>query len=153
MKRFRTPEDEDAKLRMKEKEADVKNVDSTVEFIKRWWESYDILSKKFNDDKFKRKRSQLRRARQGEFDKLTNSLLSMVGGNISAKLKENEFVYIGIGEANFYAGEAQSAFEKYFVRKVRSLGYLVSSINEYFTSQKCPRCHCFTEFANGIRVK
>jgi len=47
-----------------------------------------------------------------------------------------------------------SSFETHFIRKVRSLGYKVLPVNEFFTSQKCPRKNCgaFTE-SIGMRVK
>jgi transposase len=127
--------------------------ESLKEFIKRWWPSYVHLSSKFNSRKFKKKLWDYKKAARGEFDRLTNSLLKMVGGTIGKKLNGSEKVYIGIGDANFDAGEAQSEFERYFVKKARSLGYIVGSINEYFTSQKCPNCKNFTEYVNGIRVK
>jgi hypothetical protein len=62
-------------------------------------------------------------------------------------------VVFALGDADFDSKKTiHVAFKNYFVEKVRSLGYKVLYVNEYYTSQKAPCCGNQTEFF-GVRVK
>ncbi|KAF9401265.1 hypothetical protein BGX21_002232 [Mortierella sp. AD011] len=71
----------------------------------------------------------------------------MVGGTIGEKRREDQKVVIVIGLAKFIAKNGppslDGSFQDFFVRKARSLGYVVCGINEYFTSKRCPDCCSF----------
>ena len=58
----------------------------------------------------------------------------------------------GFGNAAFQFGaNPHSSFETFAVQGLQSLG-LTMALDEYFTFQKCPRCHDFVESV-GMRVK
>ncbi|KAF9922742.1 hypothetical protein FBU30_007139 [Linnemannia zychae] len=98
----------------------------------------------YNRSNFAKHHWDARRARQEEFSRVANSLLQMVGGTIGEKRREDQKVVIVIGLAKFVAKNGppslDGAFQDYFVRKVRLLGYVVCGINEFYTSQRCPDC-------------
>ncbi|KAF8923272.1 hypothetical protein BGZ58_003142, partial [Dissophora ornata] len=100
-----------------------------------------------NNFKFKRHKMYARAARKEEYYRLTDALLRMVGGSIGAKKKDEDKVIIGIGLGDFKSTSRLSSldgsFMGCFIQKARSLGYLVLSVNEYYTSQKCPTCQKF----------
>ncbi|KAG0058349.1 hypothetical protein BGZ92_007193, partial [Podila epicladia] len=100
-----------------------------------------------NNFKFKRHKQYAKAAREEEYHRLTDGLLRMVGGSIGAKKKDEDKVVIGIGLGNFKSMSRLSSlhgtFMTYFVKKARSLGYLVVGVNELYTSKKCPKCKNF----------
>jgi transposase len=70
----------------------------------------------------------------------------MVGLRPHQKVKKKQRIYVGIGTGDFDAtGLLHISFLKYFVRKAKPLGMTILGVDEYFTSQKCVRCHEFTE--------
>ncbi|KAK3821335.1 MAG: hypothetical protein J3Q66DRAFT_426414 [Benniella sp.] len=96
---------------------------------------------------FKRKRWDSQKARQEEYQRITDSLLKMVGGSYGAKRDVNNNVVIGIGLGDFDSkgrlSSLHGSFSEFFVKTARSLGYIVVGVNEYFTSKECPVCEGF----------
>src|SRR6185437_112887 len=80
------------------------------------------------------------------WDLTVDALLKLGGGNSTAKVKKQTqspiCFAIGLGDFKTVSGlpSLHTAFVGYFIKKVRRLGHLVIGINEYNTSQKCPRC-------------
>jgi hypothetical protein len=70
--------------------------------------------------------------------------------------KEKDSVLFVLGDSDFGGGRRKfswhSAFARFFVRHCRGRGVAVVSIEEDFTSQKCPRCFGQLETL-GIRIK
>ncbi|KAK3810077.1 MAG: hypothetical protein J3Q66DRAFT_391248 [Benniella sp.] len=87
------------------------------------------------------------RAREAEYSLITERLLNMVGGSAGRLRRPEQKVAIGIGLSRFSShirlSSLDSSFTSYFVQKVRSLGYIVIGVNEYYTSKRCPECHQF----------
>ncbi|KAF9165033.1 Elongation of fatty acids protein 2 [Actinomortierella ambigua] len=116
----------------------------------------DFYNKGF---RFKKHTWDASRAKQEEYNKIANALLKSVGGNIGTKRAEDNHVIIAVGLSKFQTKTGLSSldgtFGRYFLRgqpancgthlvfKARSLGYIVVGVNEYYTSQKCPRCQDF----------
>ncbi|KAF9572130.1 hypothetical protein EC968_010216 [Mortierella alpina] len=88
-----------------------------------------------------------RRAHEGEYSKITDQLLRMVGGTIGRPKDADAKIVIGVGLSKFGSGSGltsmDQAFASYFIRTCRALGYLVVGLNEFYTSKKCPDCHNF----------
>ena len=128
--------------------------ESITQYWTRFASRYHQLSTFYNSRAMLKRRWDHEKARKGEFDRATHALLRMVGGSIRERCPPNKAVLIGLGAGDFDSAKSSlhTVFEEYFVRKVRSLGYLVVWMDEYFTSQKCPCCHGFTEFIN-MRLK
>ncbi|CAO3565409.1 unnamed protein product [Mortierella alpina] len=88
-----------------------------------------------------------RRAHEGEFSKITDQLLRMVGGSIGRRQDTDAKIVIGVKLGKFGPGSGltsmDQAFASYFVRTCRALEYLVVGLNEYYTSKKCPHCRNF----------
>ncbi|KAI3657293.1 hypothetical protein MP638_002233 [Amoeboaphelidium occidentale] len=79
-------------------------------------------------------------------DRVLNALISMVGLKPNQKVKGNKRIYVGVGTGDFDStGSFHTSFLKYFVRKAKPMGLTILGVDEYFTSQKCVRCHDFTE--------
>jgi hypothetical protein len=82
------------------------------------------LDKFYNGQRFrfKKYKRMSKKARQREFERLTDSLLRMVGGSIDEKKKEDAKVVIGIGMGRFTSTSRLSSlhgtFESYFIQKV-----------------------------------
>ncbi|OAQ26276.1 hypothetical protein K457DRAFT_706861 [Linnemannia elongata AG-77] len=114
------------------------------------------LDKFYNGQRFrfKKYKRMSKKARQREFERLTDSLLRMVGGSIGEKKKEDAKIVIGIGMGRFTSTSRLSSlhgtFESYFIQKARSLGYLVVGVHEFYTSKKCPTCGNFVGQAESI---
>ncbi|KAF9943841.1 hypothetical protein BGZ65_000123, partial [Modicella reniformis] len=100
-----------------------------------------------NNSLYKRHKNDAKKAKDAEYAIITDRLLNMVGGNIGRKRQPDDKVVIGIGLGKFSSDSRLSSlhtsFQEYFVQKVRSLGYVVLGINEFYTSKKCPTCHQF----------
>ncbi|KAI3655972.1 hypothetical protein MP638_002310, partial [Amoeboaphelidium occidentale] len=72
--------------------------------------------------------------------------ISMVGLKPNQKVKGNKRIYVGVGTGDFDSnGSFHTSFLKYFVRKAKQMGLTILGVDEYFTSQKCVRCHEFTD--------
>jgi hypothetical protein len=73
--------------------------------------------------------------------------------NLKHEAFKNKRVVIGIGASKFEMGDnTHTLFEKHLVMKLRSLGYTVVRVEEFLTSQMCPRCFSRTEQLK-MRVK
>ncbi|KAG0020284.1 Elongation of fatty acids protein 2 [Podila clonocystis] len=122
---------------------------SVSSHIKHRDKHYEALNNFYNGNnyQFKKHTWDAERAKQEEYAKVANELLKAVGGSIGAKKADNNHVVIAIGLSKFQtkAGLASldGTFSKYFIQLARSLGYIVIGINEFYTSQKCPKCENF----------
>jgi hypothetical protein len=122
-----------------------------IDFILRYLQCYLKLTVFHNSAKMKKMRWDLDKAQRGEYDRLCHALLVMVNAGIHSKSKGD--VVFCLGNAQFESkGTVHRSFEKYFVKKIRSLGYPVLYLNEFMTSQKAPCCGSQAEFF-GFRVK
>ncbi|KAF9947469.1 hypothetical protein BGZ72_010527, partial [Mortierella alpina] len=102
------------------------------------------LASFYNGKQYRLKKYQRmsKKARDREYERLTDALLRMVGGTIGEQRKDEDKVVIGVGLGQFTSTSRLSSlhgtFESYFIHKARSLGYLVVGVNEYYTSKRCP---------------
>ncbi|KAF8975442.1 hypothetical protein BGZ46_009125 [Entomortierella lignicola] len=100
-----------------------------------------------DDDRFQKHSWDMKRAKRIEYQKVANSLLSIVGGSVGERRADDNPVLIGVGLGEFGSSNRlsslHSSFQSYFVRLARSLGYIVVGLQEYYTSKKCPRCEQF----------
>ncbi|KAG0368871.1 hypothetical protein BGZ54_000912 [Gamsiella multidivaricata] len=82
-----------------------------------------------------------RRARDAGCETIASRLLKSVGGSIGCRRKETNKVVIVIGLGQFSSNARLSSlhesFMSYFVQKVRSLGYIVVGVNEYYILPVC----------------
>ncbi|KAF9130560.1 hypothetical protein BG015_003986 [Linnemannia schmuckeri] len=91
----------------------------------------------------------LERAKHAEYQILAEGLLNVVGslGRRIEDNKDKDPILIGVGLGQFSSNSKlsslHSTFLSYFIRMVRSLGYVVVGINEYYTLKKCSRCTGF----------
>jgi hypothetical protein len=123
--------------------------DTESTFAKRWYSTYCELAPVYNSRKYKKMRSDAKKAQMGEKDRLTNAILNMVDGSIGWKAPENTFIGVGVASFDNTGG---ASFEDHFARRAQSLGYKLFGVNEYLTSQMCPHCHQKCE-QFGMRVK
>ncbi|KAF9197385.1 hypothetical protein BGZ49_002208, partial [Haplosporangium sp. Z 27] len=97
----------------------------------------------------KRHQWDARKARDTEYTKITSRLFKLIGGSIGQKRDVSNKVVIGIGLGEFSSTMRLSSLHQtllsYFVQKVRSLGYIVVGVHEYYTSKKCPVCENFVD--------
>ncbi|OAQ27379.1 hypothetical protein K457DRAFT_33831 [Linnemannia elongata AG-77] len=110
-----------------------------------------------DDNHYKKHAWDLERAKQAEYQALAERLLNVVGGSLGRRVEDNEDkdpILFGVGLGQFSSNSKlstlHSTFLSYFVQTVRSLGYVVVGINEYYTSKKCPRC---TEFIAQVTLR
>ncbi|KAG0317269.1 hypothetical protein BGZ99_006411 [Dissophora globulifera] len=108
-------------------------------------ERFDVFYNTNNS--VKKRQWDARKAHDAEFRIITERLLNVVGGSISRQRDEHNKVVIGVGLGQFSGRKRLSslhtAFQSFFVKKARSLGYVVVGVNEYYTSKKCPKCQNF----------
>ncbi|KAI3662223.1 hypothetical protein MP638_002209 [Amoeboaphelidium occidentale] len=126
-------------------------------FATRWFNCYSKLYAFYNSLSMKKNRWDIKKALRGEFDRAVHAILRMVEMKINYNLKREAFknkrIVIGIGASKFEMGDnTHTLFEKHLVMKLRSLGYTVVCVEEYLTSQMCPRCFNRTEQLK-MRVK
>ena len=102
------------------------------------------LSAFYNRRIVKYRKWQLELASKSVLDKSVNELLQMVGCKSGKKWNFNDgigpIVGVGLGQFRFHQQSLHAKFAKYFTQKARSIGVVVVGVNEYYTSQKCPRC-------------
>ncbi|KAF9951295.1 hypothetical protein BGZ72_007152 [Mortierella alpina] len=98
-------------------------------------------------NRYKKHRWDMRRARQEEYNRIADQLLKMVGGSIGQQRDPANKVIIGIGLGKFSSQarltSLHTSFQSFFVQKARALGYIVTGVNEFYSSKKCPRCQNF----------
>ncbi|OAQ31430.1 hypothetical protein K457DRAFT_136326 [Linnemannia elongata AG-77] len=125
---------------------------SVIEYARELEEVEERLKTFYTGDhhRFNRSKWDMSRARHEEYQLMAERLLNIVGGSLGRRIednKEQDPVLIGVGlgqfESNIKLSSLDSTFLAYFIRTVRSLGYIVLGINEYYTSRKCPRCTLF----------
>ena len=85
------------------------------------------------------------RAVQGERNRMVNALLRMVGRSSNKRVHPNDVknspIFI-FGDATYdSAGSVTESFAQFVIDKLKSLGYRVYRVSEYFTSQVCPCCN------------
>ncbi|KAF9965988.1 hypothetical protein BGZ65_000523, partial [Modicella reniformis] len=78
-----------------------------------------------NDSQFLKYSWDARKAHIGEFDLVTDRLLSMIGDSSGQKRRRNHKAIIAIGQFAFGS---------------HGLWIIVVGINEYYTSKRCPNC-------------
>ncbi|OAQ26545.1 hypothetical protein K457DRAFT_697714 [Linnemannia elongata AG-77] len=110
-----------------------------------------------DDNRYKKHAWDLERAKQAEYQAIAERLLNVVGGSLGRRVEDNEDkdpILFGVGLGQFSSNSKLSTlhptFLSYFIQTVRSLGYVVVGINEYYTSKKCPRC---TEFIAQVTLR
>ena len=146
-----------------ERELAWKDDDDLKTYFKRYWDAYLKLGEFYNSPKMRKARWDFQKAQRAEFDKATHAILQMAGASINKRIlkedrkkKPEEMVVFVLGNAEFQSKTTtHTSFERYFVRKVRSLGYPVIWVNERYTSQRCPSCQDVnnTVQAMNMRVK
>ncbi|TPX47709.1 hypothetical protein SeLEV6574_g02521 [Synchytrium endobioticum] len=87
-----------------------------------------------------------KKASKGEWDMVINKMLEMVDCTIGRKVQDGRNVVVVFGTGEFESKKSRhTAFLKYFVNRVSSLGLRIVGVDEYFPSKKCPRCGLFVE--------
>ena len=126
------------------------DLDSTQEFNR-----YKALSAFYNSRQQMKKAWDHKKARLGEFDRAFKAMLQCAGFSRKKKhagKSKDQFIF-GFGNAAFQFGaNTHTSFERFAVLRLQSLGLKVVAVNEYFTFQKCLRCHDFVDSV-GVRVK
>ncbi|KAF8925889.1 hypothetical protein BGZ58_000390, partial [Dissophora ornata] len=129
---------------------------SFSEYVKARQKAEADLDKFYNNTNYWKHAWDSKLSRQEEFSKVANGLLQMVGGSIGQPRMEHQKVVIAIGLAKFTATHGPPAlhgsFEAFFINTVRSLGYLVIGINEYYSSKRCPTCNSFVSQTSEWRA-
>ncbi|KAF9276712.1 hypothetical protein BGZ68_009834 [Mortierella alpina] len=122
---------------------------SVINYVKELSKVEDRLDEFYNGNEmqYKRHKWDAARAKDTEYNQLANSLLKVVGGNIGEQRKDSNKVIIAIGLGQFLGTPGltslHSSFMAFFVRKARSLNYIVIGVNEFYSSKKCPSCEQF----------
>ncbi|KAF9943624.1 hypothetical protein BGZ70_005698, partial [Mortierella alpina] len=112
---------------------------SVINYVKELEKVEGRLERFYNGDNmmYTRHKWDSKRAKDSEFLVLANSLLKAVGGNVGEMRKDSNKVVIAIGLGQFSGTPGltslHSSFLSYFVRKARSLGYIVIGVNEYYS--------------------
>jgi len=101
----------------------------------------------------KKRRWDRSRATRAIYNKAVDAALRMNGASIGRKYNgQDGHLVFGIGDSQFGEG-TNTAFEKYFVSKVKSLGYDSFPVNERNTSKRCSQgCGADVKYVRGIRV-
>ncbi|KAF9573848.1 hypothetical protein EC968_007919 [Mortierella alpina] len=89
-----------------------------------------------------------KRGRRGDFDVLTNHILTAMGTH-EARSEDPDrrgLILVGLGQfsptSKGYQASVHGSFLRHFVPRARSLGYIVLEIDEFYTSRRCPTCKC-----------
>ncbi|GJJ76480.1 putative transposase [Entomortierella parvispora] len=100
----------------------------------------------YGSQKYKKRHWDLKKAMEAEFAIMADRIMKSFGGSIGRRQRPDEKVLVAIGQGgsryNKGLESMDSTFTAYLIRVLRSLGYVVVLVNEYYTSQKCPRRHC-----------
>jgi Zn finger protein HypA/HybF involved in hydrogenase expression len=106
----------------------------------------------YNSKLIQKKKWQYEKAYDSIFDKIINQLIVMAGGRSHVKAAIDAPWFI-IGDAQFNTDNSlHSVFQDKLVKKLLGLGYVIKTVNESYTSCKCPRCHHQVEF-KSMRIK
>lgn len=130
-----------------------KEGESSAAFFNRYLQRRDKLAAFYRQRCILKRHWDLKNSERGEFDRLTEALLEMVGGNCHKKVNAATSPIFAIGVGRFSTdGSLHSSFIKHFIKKVSALGYRCLGVSEGYSSQECPHCE---EHADqiGIRVK
>ena len=102
------------------------------------------LSAFYNRRIMKYRKWQLKLASKKVLDSSVDELLQMVGCSSGKRWDFNNgigpVIGIGLGQFRFHQDSVHAKFAKYLTQKARAIGIVVVGVNEYYTSQKCPRC-------------
>ncbi|CAO3676652.1 unnamed protein product [Umbelopsis ramanniana] len=113
-----------------------------------------VLQSFYASKRFKRLAHDQKKARRGEFDVATNAILKMAGTHIGKHKMEKEDVLFAIGLGDFNTrtklSSLHTSFSSHLICKLRSLGYLVVGVDEFYTSKKCPCCQ---EFVGQVNIR
>jgi len=132
--------------------------------VKRYLPLYRKMTKFYNSPKMKKMSDYLDKAKRGvipltlgEQDRAINAILKIVGATMDRKSDlKTAFV---IGSADFGSDGIESSFAHLLVKKLKSLNYPVYYVDEYLTSQMCPKKGCQEKLAktvfgsDGLRIK
>jgi len=109
------------------------------DYWNRYIERYLMLSYFYNSKAVQRKKWDCSKARQCQYDRAVMSLIQMTKNTYNRKHKRDNAPMFVLGSAQFSSKSSlHTSFERYFVKKVRALGYRIVKVNEYLTSQMCP---------------
>jgi hypothetical protein len=126
--------------------------ETLIDYWIRYIPIYLKLREFYSSMKMKRKLWDFKKAQRAEFDRGVDAILRMVDVENRSRGDDRKVVF-ALGNADFQSKKSvHVSFENYFIAKVRSLGYKVVFVDEYYTSQKAPCCGNQTEFF-GFRVK
>ena len=118
-----------------------------AEYIKRYADLFKRQMEFYNQHRIQRHCYNQKRAVRGEWNVFIDEFLKTIGLENHRKItkKEADKILIGIGSAEF--ATSNGTFTRYFVDvlKGKGLGDSLYAVNEYYTSQKCPRCGYQTE--------
>ncbi|GAB5587406.1 hypothetical protein Unana1_02306 [Umbelopsis nana] len=99
-----------------------------------------VLRSFYGSKRCKRLIHDSKKARRSEFDDATNALLRMAGGHIGRKRMPGEDMLFAVGLGDFNTktnlSSLHTSFGSHFINKVRSLGYMVVGVDEFYTSKK-----------------
>ncbi|KAG0307490.1 hypothetical protein BGZ97_000378, partial [Linnemannia gamsii] len=125
---------------------------SVIQYVKELEQAEQRLKAFYagNKHQFRKHHWDMERAKQADYQAIAERLLGIIGGSLGRRVEDNKDkspVVIGIGLGQFNSGarlsSLHSTFLTYFIKKVRSLGYVVVGLNEFYTFKKCPRCKEF----------
>jgi hypothetical protein len=102
------------------------------------------LSAFYNRHIVKYRKWQLRLATKQVMDQCVEELLNMVGCSSGRPWDFSNgigpIIGIGMGQFRFHQFSKHALFAKYLTQKARAIGVVVVGVDEFYTSQKCPRC-------------
>jgi hypothetical protein len=108
-------------------------------FFDRWISAVKKLDPFYNSKMMKKRRFDLKRALKSQLDMGVQALLRMAGKRMD-EVSDGSVVF-SCGDCFVDSGDIvgyYSAFVRYFIKKVRQLGYKVIFEDEFHTSQKFP---------------
>ena len=133
-----------------EREVERLEGETDIEHSARTLSHHYVLSQHYNSRQMWNMSHVARKITTALRDIVINKVLHLVGEHIGRRVPDDKNIGIAIGAADGF--RQVTSFKRHFIRKVRSLGYKVFFVDEYMTSQVCPRCDQCCE-SQGIRIK
>ncbi|TPX37932.1 hypothetical protein SeMB42_g06789 [Synchytrium endobioticum] len=123
-----------------------RNDEASADYLNRFIGGYGVARRYYREKSYLRMEWDAKKASKGEWDMAINKMLEMVDCTIGRKVQDGRNVVVAFGTGEFESKKSRhTAFLKYFVNRVSSLGLRIVGVDEYFTSKKCPRCGLFVE--------
>ncbi|TPX34279.1 hypothetical protein SeLEV6574_g08300 [Synchytrium endobioticum] len=123
-----------------------RNDKASADYLNRFIGGYGVARRYYREKSYLRMEWDAKKASKGEWDMVINKMLEMVDCTIGRKVQDGRNVVVAFGTGEFESKKSRhTAFLKYFVNRVSSLGLRIVGVDEYFTSKKCPRCGLFVE--------